>query len=98
MVGLGLQSAACTVIGIQIGKGNVQKAKSYYRISLVIATIMLSIVVLILSLEYKFFITSFTDSEAVKKQCFSGIKIMIAGAFFDNWSLYLFGIAKGLAT
>jgi len=50
MVGLGLQSAACTVIGIQIGKGDVKKAKSYYRITLVIAAIMLLIVVLILCL------------------------------------------------
>ena len=50
MVGLGLQQAACSVVGMQIGKGNVEKAKEYFKVTLVVSACTLILVVLLVFL------------------------------------------------
>jgi len=50
MVGLGLQQAACSVVGMQIGKGNVEKAKEYFKVTQVVSACTLILVVLLVFL------------------------------------------------
>lgn len=41
MVGIGLETASCTLVGQQIGKGDVKKAKEYYGTIQIVSAIIL---------------------------------------------------------
>jgi Na+-driven multidrug efflux pump len=69
MVGLGLQQASCTVIGIQLGANNIQKGKEYYKVTLVISIVVLTLLVALFALIKTYMIELFTPYPIVRGYC-----------------------------
>lgn len=83
MVPMGIQSAACAIIGEQIGAGRVAVAKEYFRVMSLITLIMLAFVQLIFCAGRDKIINAFTTDPAVAElaeSCF----IIIVFAFIPD--------------
>ena len=85
MFALGLNSAACTTIGHQIGRGDIARAKEYYHISRHIAFFIIAIAVTCMMTFKHNIIGLFTNIESVKFQCEACIFLAALGTFPDLW-------------
>ena len=96
MLSMGVQTAACSCIGQQIGRQNIQKAKEYMRVLNHTAFVLITASVLSLLIYKKQIIGIFTNIESVKEQCYAVIGIAAMGTFPDMWQGYLQGPVKAL--
>jgi Na+-driven multidrug efflux pump len=93
---MGLEVASCTVVGQEIGKGNVREAKHYYKlVSIVTALILCATSILIYSLKEQI-VRVFTNNEEII-QITSGIVYLISfNTFPDGYKAMLKGVVKAL--
>lgn len=96
MFALGLNTAACTTVGQQIGRGEMQKAKEYYYISRHIAMSIIVIAVGILLTYKESLLQVFTNIESVKAKCDEVLIYAAIGTFPDLWQGFLQGTVKAL--
>ena len=63
---LGLSSAAATTIGMEIGAGRIDRAKSYYKVNLQIAVVFIALSVGLFALIGEDVVSIFTSLETVQ--------------------------------
>ena len=89
MAACGFQTAAGALIGQQIGKNDVAKAKQYYYVASHLAFVFLAIVVALFVYFKEVSIGLFTNIKSVKDLCESVVWIAAMGVFPDCWQGYL---------
>lgn len=82
---LGLQQAASSNIGHEIGRKNIGKAKQYMYTTNVIAFITVSIAVIIFYIKQEFIIKVFTNSEDVQAAFNDVAYLAVTATFPDMW-------------
>mmetsp|Transcript_729 Transcript_729/g.905 ORF Transcript_729/g.905 Transcript_729/m.905 type:complete len:108 (-) Transcript_729:218-541(-) len=92
----GLSSAAGYLIGKEIGKGNVEEAKEYYRVATRHATTVSLGLTLILVLGFDRIASLYTHDKEVLVIFKQSSWLIGAGAFFDNMGNYFQGPIKAL--
>ena len=77
MVPMGIQSAACAIIGEQIGANNVPLAKEYFSLMSYCTLVLLTIVQLFVYLFSESIISVFTTDEAVAEKAQTCVWIIL---------------------
>lgn len=96
MFALGLSTAACTTVGHQIGRGDIEKARKYYYVSRHIAFVIILMAVTCLMTFKNHLIGLFTNIESVKEKCQEVLIFAACGTIPDLWQGYLQGTIKAL--
>ena len=96
-VGFGLQSAACTMMGNQIGKGDLEGAKKYYRVIMVAGFLILILNSLALLVWGDNFLSLFTTNTEVVSIASPLMLFFIFNVFCDSYICLLRGIVRALA-
>ena len=77
MVPMGVQSAACAIIGEQIGANNVSLAKGYLRLMSIICFAFLVVIQLLVIFNANAIVSVFTQDEGVKELAKSTMWIVV---------------------
>ena len=93
---LGLQQAATSCIGHEIGVANVTKAKKFYWVSQQVSACFIFGAVFILYMFHNYIIRIFTNIEAVHEIFGNVIVLAVMAALPDMWQGYLQGVIKAL--
>jgi len=96
MVSVGLQQAASSSIGQQIGKGNLKKARDYHHVLNQIACVLFISVFIIVNLTKVHLIRLFTGNEELVSLCAGVITIAFFGTFPDLMQGYQQGVIRAL--
>jgi Na+-driven multidrug efflux pump len=96
MVAIGLETASCTIVGQEIGKGDVVKAKEYYRLFSIVTVIMISCTSLCVYIFKEQIVKLFTDKENIINISLSIIWLISFNTFPDGYKGMLKGIIKAL--
>lgn len=95
-ISLGINTAACTLIGRQIGNNNSDLAKKYMRSVLKFAFCIFLIEVLLLwSLNKKVF-DIFTEEEHIRKIGHRIFPVVFLGMMLDFWQGSISGVIRGI--
>lgn len=95
--GLGMDQAACTLIGQQIGAGNLSEAKSYFHLS---AMITLALVLALGGMYYHFradIVSLYISDEVLHSFIVDVIWLMCLNTVPEVFKGYLKGVMKALA-
>ena len=96
MVAIGLETASCTIVGQEIGKGNVAKAKEYYRLFSILTVIIVTFTSLNVFLFKEQILRLFTDKEKLVQTSVAIIWLISFGTFPEGYKGMLKGIIKAL--
>ena len=77
MVPMGVQSAACAIVGEQIGANNVSLAKGYLRLMSIICFAFLVVIQLLVIFNADAIVSVFTQDEGVKELAKSTMWIVV---------------------
>ena len=84
MIPVGFTVACSILVGTNIGKGDIKAIKHYYRLSIICATIVGAIQVVILLFARDWIISIFTTEEAVIEQMEMAWSIFLVFVLFDT--------------
>lgn len=82
-LGLGIQSAGCTFVGFQIGKGDLKNALEYYRVSRHFALFVGIFSSLALYFMFNNLLALYTHSPSVQRACFYVLPVACITIIFD---------------
>ena len=95
-VAIGLEQASCTLIGRQIGKGDVQKAKLFYKSFQWITTCMVATTSILVYFLKERIISLFTTDTRIQKTATSVLWIISLSNFPDGYKGMLKGVVRAL--
>lgn len=84
-IGVGLQSTACTLVGKQIGRGDVKKARSVFATFKYYAAAIIFSVTILFMLVRRQFLLMFTSDERILELGMSTSMIIAVGIIPDHW-------------
>mmetsp|Transcript_42311 Transcript_42311/g.64894 ORF Transcript_42311/g.64894 Transcript_42311/m.64894 type:complete len:206 (-) Transcript_42311:19-636(-) len=96
MVGIGLEQASCTLVGQQIGKGDVSMARKMYSTFKVNTAIILVVTSSMVFLFKEQLMRAFTSKESVVEVALGVIWLISINTFPDSYKGMLKGIIKAL--
>lgn len=96
MVSVGFQQAASSSIGQQIGKGDLEKARSYHLVLNQLCLFTFAVVLLLINLGKRQIIELFTEDVEIVDLCADVITIAFFGTFPDLWQGYAQGVVRAL--
>ena len=95
-VAIGLEQASCTLIGRQIGKGDVPKAKQFYKTFQRITAAMVATTSLLVYFFKEKIVSLFTGDQSVQSTAASVIWIISFSNFPDGYKGMLKGVVRAL--
>lgn len=97
MIGSGLDSAACALIGQALGAGNVESSKQFFSSFRVITVVLIFFVILLTHSFQHQMVEVYTDISSVQLECFKAIPLLLINCFPDLYKGMLKGIIKGMS-
>lgn len=96
MMACGFESATCTLIGNQIGKGDVQMAKKFMRTISYLSAVIISFIVVLLFFTKHYLVSILTKNEELRESTVSVIWLICISQFPDMYKGMLKGPIKAL--
>lgn len=96
MVAIGLEQASCALVGWQIGKGDIEKAREFYDSFKIVTACLLFITSTCIYLFKEPLVRMFTDEELVTDKALTIIWLISFATFPDGYKGMMKGIIRAL--